>query len=160
MLKQIKKSKDPSKKCTGYFDYLNHTQELLSSKNSAMNMDDFSTVDNLTRILAIRASAHNEETYNLLNNSKASKKQRENELFAMDIQRMTKNHLYYIAFLFAKARIDEYKFNDPAIKPLLHLLLKIYALYELQKDSQGLYECGFFHPGAKRLVDESMNKYL
>ena len=48
---------------------------------------------------------------------------------------MVKTHLTYILFKMSKERIDEYQFKDERTRIPLELMLKIFALKEITKDS-------------------------
>ena len=63
--------------------------------------------------------------------SEASTKTKENELFANDIQRLTRLHIKFMLFLMARDRLRTTKFKDPKIKPILELLNRIYAIKEI-----------------------------
>jgi hypothetical protein len=56
--------------------------------------------------------------------------------------------------------IDNHTFRDPALKPLLRLLIKISALKSLETHTVGLYECGFFRKGTQQVMEDSMNTLL
>ena len=43
---------------------------------------------------------------------KRSKKEKDNEIFALDVQRLTNIHLKYILFEMALKRVSEYKFKE------------------------------------------------
>jgi len=57
-------------------------------------------------------------------------------------------------------RIQAYKFKDSNIKPLMELLTSIYALHEIRKDNQMLYETGYFGQGSNSLLNEAYNMLL
>ena len=44
--------------------------------------------------------------------STATKKEQENEIFAMDIGRMTRLHLIYVTFKMARERLETSEFRD------------------------------------------------
>ena len=73
---------------------------------------------------------------------------------------MVKTHLTYILFKMSKERIDEYQFKDERTKIPLELMLKIFALKEITKDSVSLFDSGFFRPGSTRLVEASYKSLL
>ena len=52
------------------------------------------------------------------------------------------------------------EFQDRKVGGMIDLLLKVVALKMLMKDSEGLYETGFFGKGSKSLLTESMKKLL
>jgi len=71
----------------------------------------------------------------LLNESEASSKSKENELFADEVQRLTKLHIKYSMFLMAKKSCEEGKFKDPNVKALCVLMTRIFAMQEVIKDN-------------------------
>ena len=95
-----------------------------------------------------------------MSESTAEEQEKTNEIFAIEIDRVTRLHLEYIIF---KVSYDFYKnhvFTDQRIKPILDLLLQIVGVKMLIKDSEGLYETGFFSKGSKKLLSESMKLLL
>ena len=92
--------------------------------------------------------------------SSASNKEKENEIFAIDVARMTRLHLIYVTFKMAHDRIKASNFQDPAVKSLVELGIKIFALKQLNLDYQSLYECGYFGQGSGRLLDLSYRGLL
>jgi len=92
--------------------------------------------------------------------SKAPSKTKQNELFALNTDKMARAHLAYILFKMTKDRIDAYPFVDVKVKVPLQLLVKVYALKSLIKDSQPLYECGFFGAGSGLKLDDAYAKLL
>jgi hypothetical protein len=46
------------------------------------------------------------------------------------------------------------------LKPILLLLISIFALHEIRKENQNLYETRFFGPGSMKLLNESYNEAL
>lgn len=73
---------------------------------------------------------------------------------------MAKYHMIYIMFLLSRQAITEYKYKDQNVKANLELILKIFALKQIQEDTHGLYECGFFTNGSGKLVDEALKTLL
>ena len=100
------------KECKTIFSYLNDANKLLSSQCKAQTVDEFLDIANLQEILTVRAAYNVIETYEMVNEKKAPKKVKENELFTMDIVRMTKHHLIHAIVYLAKDRVDNYTFKD------------------------------------------------
>ena len=65
-------------------------------------------------------------------------------MYAPDIDLAIKVHLHYCLYRICLDYINEYKFEDPKIKPLLHLLMKVFAIEHISKDTSPLYEAGYF----------------
>ena len=76
--------------------------------------------------------------------NEAHKKVQENEIFALDIARMTRIHLVYVTFKLARTRIEKAQYKDQNVRKLQELCIKIFALKQLSLDHQILYECGYF----------------
>ena len=94
----------------------------------------------------------------VMKTSEASEKVKQNELFADDLVRLTKLHLNYCMFKMSLNKIQQTEFKDPKIPGLLRLLVGIYALKELTKDSTMLYETGFFGPGSATILNQTYNE--
>jgi len=54
----------------------------------------------------------------------------------------------------------DHKFKDQNIKPLLDLLIKVFAVYILMNDKDNLFESGFFGKGSLKLINDSFAKLL
>ena len=100
------------KKCDGYFAYINDTERLCSSRSNAKNVEDFISWEHLTTALSTQSAFYIRHVYNLMKNDKSGKKVKENELYAIEIQKMTKYHLHYILYEMAKKRVTDYSFKD------------------------------------------------
>lgn len=48
---------------------------------------------------------------------------------------MTQVHLKYVMFQMARQNLTETKFKDQNIRPILQILVSIFAIKELQKDN-------------------------
>mgnify|MGYP001947347753 CR=1 FL=1 len=70
---------------------------------------------------------------------------------------MTRLHLVFITYRTAMEYVEENPFRDPNVKAFLVNALKVFALKQLQLDSQSLYESGYFRAGSGRLLDEAYN---
>jgi len=73
---------------------------------------------------------------------------------------MTQVHLKYVMFQMARQNLTETNFKDQNIRPILQILVSIFAIKELQKDNQMLYEVGFFGAGSIQLLNDSYNELL
>jgi hypothetical protein len=110
--------------------------------------------------MKVNAASQLRRTFGLLNASEAHEKVKQNELYAGEVQKLTQLHLKYVMFTMARQRVTEHKFTDPTIPAILLLLIRIYALKELIKDNQCLYEEGFFRAGSISLLTEAYNGCL
>lgn len=64
-------------------------------------------------------------------------------------------HLIYLSFKIARERLTRKACVDPKIKVYLEAGIKIFALKQLQLDSEPLYEAGYFGKGSGRLLASS-----
>ena len=85
--------------------------------------------------------------------NKASKKEQENEIFALDIGRMCRLHLIYATVKLGREVLSTETAKDPKVMEYLFVGLKIFALKQLLIDHQSLYESGYFGKGSGRLLD-------
>lgn len=69
---------------------------------------------------------------------------------------MIKAHIRLMMYLMAKEYIDKTKIADKKVREVLLLCVRIFAVHSLLRDSEGLYECGYFGPGSQRLVEDSL----
>lgn len=159
VLKQVKKARK-GQQCTGFFSYINRLDEICNSKSSAKTAEEFSHIDHLDQAMAVNAASQLRRTYDLLANSDAHEKIKQNDLYADEVQRLTQLHLKYVIFMMARQRIEENQFKDQRIKPLLILLLRIYCMKEILRDNTLLYEEGFFGKGSVGLLNDAYNTCL
>ena len=156
LFKQIRKAKK-GKECKGLFDYLNHTETLA---NSVQPATDFSSIVGLLEMLKVRAAFYCENTFKLFEKSSAHSKSKDNELFATNVQKMTKFHHNYTMARMAKDTIDKASFKDQRIKPVLETLLKTHCYSQIMEDTQALYETGMFSKGSSQKLDEAFRANL
>ena len=83
-----------------------------------------------------------------MNKSDAPFKTKQNDLFALKVDKMARAHLEYILFKMTLTRIAEYSFKDANVKVPLELFVKVFALKSILKEPQALYESGFFQSGS------------
>jgi len=109
-MKQINLAKK-GKKAPEYFEYLNELSDLLSNK--APKNIDFNSIDDLLFLLKCRAAFHCEETHKLFDDNKEiDKKIKDNEMFALNVQKMTKYHLTFAMVRMAYKFIDSAELKD------------------------------------------------
>ena len=69
---------------------------------------DFCNLDFIEKSLAVRAFMTIQEVSTLMQESTASNKEKENDLFQLDINRMVRHHLIYLSFMIAKQRVESH----------------------------------------------------
>ena len=117
-------------------------------------MADVSTLDYIEKALAMRAAYEVTEVHKLISSDEANPKNvKENEIYALDIARMTRVHMIYLSFKLARERIETAQVNSPNILKYATVCIKIFALKQILLDHKSLYESGFFKRGSNRLID-------
>ncbi len=89
-----------------FFNYLNKSKELLEAKSQAKSVAEFLDPEHLQQALAVRAAYCLINLYKEMNESKAPKTVKNNDLFAIDVNQVTKFHLIYIIYERAMNNLD------------------------------------------------------
>ena len=84
LFKQVEKVAK-GKKCTDYFSYINEIDNVMNMKNDAKTVDEFLSLDNLEKIMALRSLYLIGYTAKLHKESNESSKTKTNELFALEV---------------------------------------------------------------------------
>lgn len=148
------------------FAYFKDAQGLLARKSGIKGVGDTESLDRLEEAMAVRALYRIKRTMEQIIKAEkdgVSDNERVHSLFAVDIVAMAQAHIMYIVFkLFRKAIEDgEHKIKCNGIKKNLTLLLRLFALYDIQnQDSSTLYEAGYFAPGTAPVLLEATKKIL
>jgi len=95
---KLMKKQRAGKKLKRNFVDLNNLKELLSCKSQAKTAADASTLEYLELCLQVRACYHLDTTYTALQESKATSSQKTNDIFAIDVERASRNHICYMMF--------------------------------------------------------------
>ena len=159
LFKQAEKA-SRGKQCEGLFAYINKTESLCSSKSQAKTIDEFLDVEHLRTTLQTRSAACIRQVFTAMQKDTRSKKEKDNEIFALDVQKMTNIHLKYILFEMALKRVKSYRFKEKSLKVAIIQLIKLFAVNDLVKDSESLYEVGYFGAGSGALRDQALNQLL
>ena len=87
----FKKANDVArgKSCSGYFAYMNNTETLCKSKSQARTVAEFLDWEHLTAALSTRSAYYIQHVNKLMKSNTSDKKAKENELFAIEVQKMT-----------------------------------------------------------------------
>ena len=133
-------------------------QTLLSAKNQARTVEDFSEIDILDRALQARVCNLISSTMKDYYASTSSNKVKDNDLFYQAKINMTKAHFKYLQFCLFRKQCEEYQFKDPRNTQLMELVGKIYCLQELLEDSAAVYDSGFLAPGSLRAMQVALEK--
>ena len=127
------------------FRYLNHVDENIKKVCSARNPEDFCSVDQVIEALEVAASYELHSTYQLMQQNKAPEKVKENDIFALNLLKMAKSHLYAVAANIARLTADRPK--CPKLRRHHENMCILYCLSQLSQDTSSLYESGYFKSG-------------
>lgn len=84
----------------------------MTTKSTARTVEEFLSWEHIEKAMAARSLCVLDATHNLIKNSKAPSKTRQNELFALEIDKMAKTHLCYQFFKMSKDRVLNHNFKD------------------------------------------------
>ena len=71
----------------------------------------------------------------MLKESDASQKEQENEIFALDFNRLSRQHVIYVCVKMARDLMKKQAFTDGNVPKFLSNALKVFALKQLILDS-------------------------
>lgn len=134
--------------------------KLVKSKCDAKSVLEFTTFDCLSQTLACKASYLILDTQELMKDESLKTNEKENERYALNVQKMIKAHIQLVMFLMSMELIQKQKFKDEKCAPVLLLCVKIFAIKQLMSDTTPLYECGYFGDGSQQLLEDSMHFLL
>jgi acyl-CoA oxidase len=142
------------------FEYLNHVDANLQKVCSAKTSEDLCSASLVLEALEVNASHHIKSTFTQIEESKAPAKQAENDLFALGLLKMALAHLYAVASKMAE--LEHLASELKCANARIHAdnIRILYGLSQLQKDPAGLYECGYFAPGSRAMVDGAVKLVL
>jgi len=78
--------------------------------------------------MAVRAAYYVHKTCKKVNESKAGGKAKQNDLFALDINKMTRLHLLYIMYERARSNLKAKNLQCQNLNKILEIVLANYAL--------------------------------
>ena len=84
LFKQAEKA-SRGKQCEGLFAYINKIESLCSSKSQAKTIDEFLDVEHLRTTLQTRSAACIRQVFTAMQKDTRSKKEKDNEIFALDV---------------------------------------------------------------------------
>lgn len=151
-MKLYKRAVVKNKKIQSPFNYLNKVNELSKRVCSAKNYTDFFDINLLEEVLQAKTIQLILTCMKLLESSNAPDKTKENELFNMEIQSMTKAHFKLVCFTLFRQHYESHNFKSKNIVKHVRLLQRIFCLNEIIDDSQALYESGYFTKGHFTMV--------
>ena len=127
-------------------------------KNKQKN--DFLSLGFLEDTLAFRAANSALELTKVMQASEASAKEKENEVFALDVNRVIRQHITYVVFRITRERLETNQWRDMRCKHYLEAFLKIFALKQLSLEIVSLYESGYLEKGAGQALDAAYQSCL
>lgn len=135
-------------KADGVFDYINEVDALLTEKCSAVDYTHFLDVKNVEKALKVNLAYKLKNLMQLRKESKASKKDFTNSLYALEIVKLSQSHIRYIAFQFFKRGIETDNIKCPINLKNLQNLCILNGLCQVQ-DASSCYESGYFNSSQK-----------
>jgi len=136
---------------------------LLTAKSAATNEDEFCSLDHLEQCMAVRAAywlAFLGKQMAAAKKAGRSTNSFTNETHAPDIYQLSECHMMLATFKICRNYVERGDFKDENLRAVLTLLLKVFALRHLQKDSMPCFEAGFFGKGSLLLLNNSMKARL
>lgn len=112
VVKLYKRAVMKNKKVQAPFDYLNKANELSKSVCSAKDYRDFFDLNLLEEVLQARTIQLILACMKLLESNNAPDKTKENELFNMEIQSMTKAHFKLVCFTLFRQHYEKHNFKS------------------------------------------------
>ena len=82
-----------------------------------------------------------------MHGSTASKKDKINSLFALEIVDVSEDHMRYVTFQLFKAKLNYGVLKCPQNQKNLGNLCKLYGLFDLYQDCTACFESGYFQNG-------------
>lgn len=123
-------------------------------------MAEFLETDHIQRALATRSAFYVFKVANMLTDSKAPTKTKQNELFAMEVNKMTRMHLIYIMYERARSNLYSRNMKCANLKKIMMSALANFALKQLSLDFSALYDSGFFGIGSSDLLESAYKQTL
>lgn len=137
------------------FEYLQNTEDNKNKVKQISKIADFLDLDTLEACMAMNSSVLVYDLAQKMRESKASMKEKENELFGNQQVRMTMAHGNYVIFKIFRTEMHEQGFKPCVIKQL-ESLCKLFALNLLNRDCNLLFESGCFKPGFQGLLFDAL----
>ena len=79
--------------------------------------------------------------------TKASKKDFVNSLYALDIVKVSQDHIKYVTYTLFKERATASDLKCPNVKNILQKFCMLYGLNQLHANANACYQCGYFSGG-------------
>lgn len=128
MLLKVAKKIAAGKTPPEFFSYLSDTEKLISTPSGATTVAEFLDAKHIQRALATRSAYLVKRTLAALTESKAPSKTKQNELFAMEVNRMARTHIVYIMYERASNNLENKNLKCANLKAALMSLLANFAI--------------------------------
>lgn len=139
------------------FGYINRLQELSMIQGKGVTVEEILTIDILFDACAARAALQIKECGQAMQESSATAKVKDNELFSQQKMKMVRAHMSYINFYVYRAEIEKHTFKDSRILPILLDLAKISAIKSLMDDCGSVFDSGYFAPSAWKNMQAALD---
>ena len=107
-------------------------ERMLSTPSGATTVQEFLDPDHIERALATRAIYFTLRVYTMLTESDAPSKTKQNELFALEVNRMTNLHLIYKMYELSRKRITDLNLADKNITKIFMTAFACFGLKQIQ----------------------------
>lgn len=145
LLKQYKRAKK-GEVLSGLFSYINEINFTLSKTCQASTPEAFLNINQVDEALKLCSSYLIETTFLKLQESKASKLDQTNQIYALDIVTMAQLHIKYMTFLIMKQAIGD--IHCEKLRGHMYNLCALLGLTWLQDYKANGYDAGYFQKGA------------
>lgn len=129
------------------FQYLDEIAQLKAAKCTCTQAVDFLNLNTINEALKVSVAYKYTNLLTLITQSKASKLDFVNSLYASDIVEMTTEHVRYLTFFYFMQRINKGDIKCAGTKKHLTNLCMLYGLSNLYKDHKACHESGYFTGG-------------
>ena len=116
-------------------------------KSPCTKSQDFLDIKNVDEALKVSLAKKVHRIVNRFIESKASKKDFINSLYAQDIFEVSTEHIRYVSFFYFRKYLDSNSIKCNNLKKHLTNLCILYGLWNLYKDCKGCYLTGYFDNG-------------
>ena len=156
--KLYKKYKEGQNTDIEVLSYINNLKQNVTKVCQAKSVQEMCTVSQVLEAMEVNASYVLMKTFDKIMDSSQSKKVLENDVYALDLLKVGFAHLYAVTLKIYRDHSKAPKCKS--LKGHMDNLCALYGLCNLKSDLSGLYECGYFQPGATDLIDKGIKHML
>lgn len=140
------------------YSYLSKISETLNLKCKATTAEDFCNLEQVEEALRVATSYSLQTVMKALEESKASKRQKMNEIHALEVDRALQAHIRYLSFHLMRSQTPELK--DVNLRGHVYNLNVLSGLTFLKTNLLSAFEAGYINGSQSKLVDQACNAML